>query len=267
LHRAAYAELGLDWEYTAHDVGLGGLDTFMDRLGPEWAGLSLTMPLKPEALARADTASTHARLARAANTLLLGSEGVVAHNTDVEGMVSALDEAAAGSESALLLGAGATARSALVALAARETGPITVLGRRSDAVDELVQLGGELGAEVHGRTTPSTVGQAWAADLVVSTVPAHAADALVPLGAGGGLLFDVLYEPWPTPLAARWAGPVLGGLDLLVHQAVGQVRLMTGRAVEVGTLRDAGERALQERQRQGPARRTTRRSSRGDPHA
>jgi shikimate dehydrogenase len=251
LHRAAYSSLGLEWDYTAHDVELGGLGAFLGGLGPEWAGLSITMPLKPEALAGADSASAHALQARAANTLVFTADGVAAHNTDVEGMVGALDEAGADTGSVMLLGTGATARSALVALAARGTGPVTVVGRRSSAVDALVSLGSDLEVEVRGMEWPAAPSTEWVVDLIVSTVPASVADAMVPPDIAGGLLFDVLYDPWPTPLAARWPGPVLNGLDLLAHQAVGQVRLMTGGSVEAADLRVAGARELQRRRGAG----------------
>jgi shikimate dehydrogenase len=85
--------------------------------------------------------------------------------------------------------------------------------------------------------------------LVIATTPAGTTDALsgsVP--ERPATLFDVLYDPWPTELAARWSaygGAVVSGLDLLVHQAVLQVEQMTGRTpAPVEAMRTAGERAL-----------------------
>ena len=71
LHRAGYAAVGLDWTYDAHRVAAGGLSEFVRGLDASWRGLSLTMPLKREALELASEASPIARLAGAANTLLL----------------------------------------------------------------------------------------------------------------------------------------------------------------------------------------------------
>jgi shikimate dehydrogenase len=92
------------------------------------------------------------------------------------------------------------------------------------------------------------------ADVVVSTVPSGAADQLAETlfqqasehsGGGGrwqGVLLDVVYDPWPTALASAWqagGGAVVDGLAMLVHQAVGQVRLWTGQTPSVEGLRAA----------------------------
>ena len=83
-------------------------------------------------------------------------------------------------------------------------------------------------------------------DVVVSTIPASAQTPELVAGcADVPVVFDVLYDPWPTPLVTAAADrTVVGGLDLLVHQAVLQVELFTGLTVAVDVLREAGERAL-----------------------
>jgi shikimate dehydrogenase len=234
LHRAAYAHLGLDWQYDAIECDVAGLPAFVASLTPQWAGLSLTMPLKAAVLSLADEVDAVSRAAGAANTLVLRAGRRLAANTDVPGMVAALAEhgvhpSTAGSVA--VLGAGATARSAVVSLAAAGWTAADVAARRPEAAGDLVAAGAGVGVAVR------VVAWATAADvlghgLVVSTVPAGAADALAAsVPAEPGALFDVLYHPWPTPLAAAWSaagGRVVGGLDLLVHQAAGQVRLMTG---------------------------------------
>jgi shikimate dehydrogenase len=110
------------------------------------------------------------------------------------------------------------------------------------------QWGERLGVAVRTAAWEDAV-QALDAPLVIATTPAGAADALA--GAvpdAPGALFDVLYDPWPTPLATAWAargGAVVGGLDLLVHQAVLQVEQMTGRSpAPLAAMRAAGEAAL-----------------------
>ncbi|MEU7136394.1 shikimate dehydrogenase [Streptomyces sp. NPDC046261] len=251
LHRAAYAELGLgEWTYDRFEVDEAALPGFLDGLDGSWAGLSLTMPLKRAVIPLLDSVSATARSVEAVNTVVLTEDGRrLGDNTDIPGIAAALRERGVGTvDSAAVLGAGATASSALAALARICTGEVTAYVRSAERAAEMRQWGERLGVTV--RTADwSRAAEALTAPLVVATTPAGATDAL----AGAvpdrpGTLFDVLYEPWPTPLAAAWArhgGTVLGGLDLLVHQAVLQVEQMTGRApAPLAAMRAAGEAAL-----------------------
>lgn len=257
LHRAAYAHLRLAWTYDAYDVTQAALAPFVEGLDPTWRGLSLTMPLKRAALALCDEVSPTVADVGAVNTLLLGPDRRrVGDNTDVPGLVAALRERGVGVPgSAWVLGGGATAGSALVALARLGVREPVVCVRSAARARWLLDLGDRLGMR------PRLVG--WdrvavglAADLVLSTTPTGATRELAAgLVAGaplhpGAVLLDVAYDPWPTPLTKAWAdagGSVATGLDLLVHQAVEQVRLMTGLEVPVAVLRAAGERALSAR--------------------
>lgn len=151
-------------------------------------------------------------------------------------------------ESAAVLGAGATASSALAALAVLCTGPVTTYVRSRARADEMRGWGERLGVDVRIADWAEAAG-AFAAPLVVATTPAGTTDTLAAaVPDAPGTLFDVLYEPWPTALAAAWAdrgGAVVGGLDLLVHQAVLQVEQMTGRSpAPLAAMRAAGEAAL-----------------------
>jgi shikimate dehydrogenase len=257
LHRAAYAELGLeDWSYEAIEIGEDELAGFVTALDDTWAGLSLTMPLKRVGLEFAATASDTARLARGANTLVRLGDGWAAHNTDVDGLVNALAEAGVHTHEAVVLGAGATGESAVLALARSGVTRVTVAARRPDAAAEalhgVLESRAAAGAPLALETVPwAQAGGLLDAPLVVSTVPRGVPDDLASaVPAAPGALFDVLYDPWPTPLAAAWAArgsTVLGGLDLLVHQAVLQVLLMSGRSPQVATLRAAGLDALARR--------------------
>lgn len=251
LHLAAYAELGLDgWRYDRFEVDEDGLARFLDGLGPEWAGLSLTMPLKRAVLPLLDEISPAADAVRAVNTLIFDRDGRrTGDNTDIPGMTAALAERGVRRvDHATVLGAGATASSALAALSRICTGEITVCVRSEARAAEMRRWGERL--RVPLRTADwADAPEALTAPLVVATTPAGATDALVHAVPGAaGTLFDVLYEPWPTPLAAAWAGrggAVVGGLDLLVHQAVLQVEQMTGASpVPVAAMRKAGEAAL-----------------------
>lgn len=256
LHRAAYAELGLgEWTYDRFEVDEAALPAFLAELGPGWAGLSLTMPLKRAVIPLLDDVSATARSVEAVNTVVLTDDGRrLGDNTDIPGIAAALRERGVETVgSAAILGAGATASSALAALARICTGEVTAYVRSAERAAEMREWGERLGVTV--RTADwSRAAEALAAPLVVATTPAGAADALAgAVPERPGTLFDVLYEPWPTPLAAAWArrgGTVLGGLDLLVHQAVLQVELMTGRApAPLAAMRAAGEAALAARTR------------------
>ncbi|MDX3090137.1 MULTISPECIES: shikimate dehydrogenase [Streptomyces] len=251
LHRAAYAELGLTgWSYDRFEVDEAGLPGFLEELGGEWAGLSLTMPLKRAVIPLLDGISETAASVEAVNTVVFTEDGRRhGDNTDIPGMVAALRERGIEQvESAAILGAGATASSALAALARVCTGEILAHVRSEARAAEMREWGARLGVPVTVRDW-ERAGEALGAPLVIATTPAGATDALAgAVPERPGTLFDVLYEPWPTALAARWSaggGAVLGGLDLLVHQAVLQVERMTGvPAAPLEAMRKAGEQAL-----------------------
>ncbi|MDI3408756.1 shikimate dehydrogenase [Streptomyces cavernicola] len=251
LHSAAYRELGLDdWEYGRFEVDEAELPGFLDGLGDEWAGLSLTMPLKRAVIPLLDEISETATSVEAVNTVVFGPDGRrTGDNTDIPGMVAALRERGIEQvESAAILGAGATASSALAALSRICTGEIVAYVRSEARAVEMKQWGERLDVEVRTAAWDEAAA-AFDAPLVIATTPAGTTDELskaVP--ERPGTLFDVLYEPWPTELAARWSmfgGAVVSGLDLLVHQAVLQVEQMTGSSpAPLDAMRQAGERAL-----------------------
>ncbi|HYN95232.1 MAG TPA: shikimate dehydrogenase, partial [Pilimelia sp.] len=118
IHNAGYAAAGLaGWSYTALECAESELADLVAGLGPEWAGLSVTMPCKEVALRVAGTASPVAAAVGAANTLVRRLDGSWhADNTDVPGMVSVLRAAAVPAGAAVtVLGAGGTARAAVAA--------------------------------------------------------------------------------------------------------------------------------------------------------
>ncbi|CAM5571341.1 Shikimate dehydrogenase OS=Streptomyces alboniger OX=132473 GN=CP975_05575 PE=4 SV=1 [Streptomyces alboniger] len=254
LHRAAYGELGLsEWTYDRFETDEAALPEFIGKLGPEWAGLSLTMPLKRAVIPLLDEISVTAASVEAVNTVVLTDDGRrTGDNTDVPGMVAALREHGIEQvDSAAILGAGATASSALAALARICTGEVVAYVRSDARAAEMRQWGDRLDVEV--RTADwADAREALGAPLVIATTPAGATDELAAaIPERPATLFDVLYDPWPTTLAARWSaygGAVVSGLDLLVHQAVLQVEQMTGCAsAPLDAMRRAGEHALAER--------------------
>ncbi|RYC13818.1 shikimate dehydrogenase [Nocardioides zhouii] len=254
LHRAAYVELGLDWTYDAHRVPAGGLTSFLAGLDETWRGLSLTMPLKREALALADRVTDRARLAGAVNTLVLEGDGTrLGDNTDLPGAVAAIRERTSlPLRSAAILGGGATAVSVGLALVDLGVTTIEVLVRDEAGAAETIDLLRSHPAGIDVRTGALDATGDLAVDVVVATIPAAAqTDALVARCAGVPVVFEALYDPWPTPLAASvdesGSRTLVGGLDLLVHQAVVQVELFTGLPAPLDVMREAGRHALDER--------------------
>ena len=237
LHAAAYAALGLPWSYGRRQVTAGTFAREFGELDPTFRGLSITYPLKGLAHAAATIRDSAAELTGAVNTLLIGVDGGPwGFNTDVGGIVRALREQGVdGIDAARIIGAGATATSALVALAELGARHIEVVARRPRAVSPLQELGERLGIDV--RPVPFDAEAHGRAPLTIATLPGDApvstatADAVA---ASGGILLDVVYGTWPTPLADAWerAGHrAINGLGMLLHQALLQVRLFrTGDA-------------------------------------
>ena len=260
LHRAAYAALGLPgWCYEAFDCDEAGLPIFLEQLGPEWVGLSLTMPLKRVALTVADEISPLASAVGAANTLVFGRPGEHrrAENTDVAGILAALREAGVDQVSAaVILGAGGTAQAALAAL--RELGEHapTVLVRDPARTTDLGAAADRLGVQpmISGGLSNVELPEA---DVVISTLPPGAADVLSEQWRAARwvtrpVVLDVVYTPWPTALAASAIGAgcqTISGLAVLLHQAVAQVELMTGRRAPIAQMRAALDAAVQSRSR------------------
>jgi shikimate dehydrogenase len=262
LHRAAYRALGLaGWTYQAIECDEAGLPGLLAGCGPDWAGLSLTMPLKRAVLPLLDHTEPLAAETGAANTVVFRGGRRHGHNTDVPGMIAALAEAhgpaspgpaISAASAVLLLGGGATACSALAAAHELGARSATVAVRNNARTTDLQAAAARLAIDVrlisfgdHSDGSP---------DLLISTVPAAAADLYARRIARRALLprslLDVIYHPWPTPLAtaARHGGAaVAGGFDLLLHQAALQVHLMTGSHPPLEAMRTAGLTALESR--------------------
>jgi len=233
LHRAAYRQLGLDWSYDAVEVKAGSLAMFLSSIGPDWRGLSLTMPLKHEVLPFIDDCDRVAQLTGSVNTVLLrrvaGRATLTGYNTDVAGLVRALAEGGvSGAKHVTLLGAGATAASALMAAAELGAEFVSVLVRDLSKAQPLVELGRSLGVVVDLGTISGSGDND--SDLVISTLPGGTVlPTALPLELRERTtLFDVAYSPWPSAVAREWesaGGTVLNGLGMLLHQALLQVRV------------------------------------------
>lgn len=252
LHGAAYEALGLsNWSYDAHEVRAPALLEFVAGLGPEWLGLSLTMPLKEAAFEVADVVSDLARQVGAINTLVRRPDGGWSgDNTDVYGVTQALREAGcAHVAGAMVLGSGATARSVVAALAMLGCQEVT-FAVRSAARPETVDQARRAGLKVDVVGLGEFADRVGDAPVVVSTLPANALpERMLPEGSQlqGHFLLDVVYAGWPTPLARAFeeaGASAVSGFEMLVHQGAEQVHLMTGLVAPVEAMRAAGLAAM-----------------------
>jgi shikimate dehydrogenase len=244
LHLAAYAKLGADIGYTAIDVTEESLPAFMAsvRAEPGWRGLSVTMPLKKAMVREVDEVRGVAQVLGVINTVVFEAEGEsvrrVGYNTDVAGIVNALRNAGAvEAPAAVVLGGGGTAAAAVAALRELGAPSVAVYVRDTGRAAEARVAASGLGMEITVRPMTEAVAALAGADVVISTLPPRAADGMAAdleaLGATtGGVLLDVAYDPWPSRIAAVWesrGGTVVAGLEMLLYQAVEQVRYFTGR--------------------------------------
>ncbi|MBY6435144.1 shikimate dehydrogenase [Rhodococcus kroppenstedtii] len=238
VHRAAFAALGLTgWTYERIECTADDLAPLLDSFGPEWVGVSVTMPGKFAALAYASERTARADAVGSANTLVRTSDGWRADCTDVDGVTGALGTVGVTDltgASVVVVGAGGTSRPALIAAADRGAASVTVVsrdrGRATGALDCAARCG--LDARWADFEDPGLAGTLAGAAAVISTVPADGAEALVPVAGHVAVLLDAIYDPWPTPFAAavdRAGGTVVGGVQMLLHQAFGQTEQFTGR--------------------------------------
>ncbi|BBY29638.1 shikimate dehydrogenase [Mycolicibacterium sediminis] len=237
LHLAAYRALGLtDWTYDRIECPAHELPGLVHGFGPEWVGVSVTMPGKFAALAVADERTERAELVGSANTLVRTGTGWLADNTDVDGVAGALGTV---SGTAAVIGSGGTAPAAVAAFAELGVTEVVVVSRDRDRATPILSLGHRLGVAVSWVELGTPLREV---DVVVSTIPADVAALHAPSIAGVPLLLDAIYDPWPTPLAAaveEAGGRVTGGLEMLLHQAFAQVERFTGMPAPKEVMRAA----------------------------
>lgn len=250
LHGSAYRALGLTgWSYERVEVDAEGLPALVDGLGTEWVGLSVTMPGKRAALDHARSATARARAVGAANTLLRQDDGGwIADCTDVDGVTGALRHAGGyrpqTGDLGVVLGAGGTAAATVAAFGELGIGTVRLVVREPARAAETVAAAERAGLAVSVLRWADTdfARLVDEAGVVVNTVPPEAVAPHVPDLAKARALLDVIYHPWPTPLAEavlERGGRLGTGLDMLLHQAFGQVEQFTGRPAPRAAMRDA----------------------------
>ena len=231
LHAAAYRVLGLDWTYEAIETDGAGLPGFVESLGEEWRGLSLTMPLKRDILPLLHTADTLVEISGSANTVLLEKSGLRGFNTDIYGITRAFREHQVEQlADAVILGGGATAGNAIIAAAQLGAGHVSVVVRDPSRAQELHAIAERWGLTIDVGTFDS-FHFTGAPSALINTLPNGVAVPLtIPLDVvNQTVLFDVTYDPWPTTLASAWAADrAISGLEMLLYQALIQVRIFVG---------------------------------------
>lgn len=263
IHRAAWAQLGIDgWEYRRLEQDADSLPRFIGGLGGDCAGLSVTMPCKQAVMPLLDAIDPLASAVGAVNTVVPSSGVLAGFNTDVTGIASAIRRACSQANralptSAVVLGARATASSALAALGELGIVTSTVAARRFGGPGSVVAASSRLGVsidQVLWSDRDAVLRAISGADLVISTLPAGVADPLAEhmTVREGQILLDVVYSPRETALRSafeRNGGIVAEGTDMLVFQAAAQVQLMTGRTPKTDVMRGALEAELARRAR------------------
>lgn len=249
LHRVAYAALGITAQYNAYEVGSGELKKFLSNDGKDLNCLSLTMPLKEEAVEIADHVSELARQIASGNTLHKMEDGWHLTSTDVEGFSFALSAHAKSSTGKVaVIGAGATAR-AVIAACNVQCETLTVIGRSESRMESIAKAAPHRAVEFVNWNSHVSLD---AFDLVVNTTPGDSAAKFVEeVSAPQGTFFELIYNPWPTHLFAHWnqsGGSTIDGLELLIHQAISQIEIFSGQTVNrselAALMRTEGLKAL-----------------------
>ena len=243
MHNAAYQELKLDWQYLREDVPPGGLKDFIFANRNNYQGLSVTMPLKEEAIWVADQVTPLAKLLNSANTLLISDSTIVAGNTDVIGIRDSIKQNIKRDfGSCTIIGTGATARSALAAAYALKIKKISVVGRSEENLANFSNLAATLKVQVQTHPFNELV-VTMDSELVINTVPKGVMDdyaMLIPVRPK--VLLEVNYAPWPSALAREWLlrnGRVVSGLEMLLFQGVKQFEIFTKRKAPIKVMRAA----------------------------
>ncbi|MFN2556008.1 MAG: shikimate dehydrogenase [Nitriliruptorales bacterium] len=266
MHNSAFREQGLDLVYLALPTPPEQLHTVVAALGAcEAIGANVTVPHKREVMSACDRLTAEAELVGAVNTLVWSLEGLVGDNTDTLGLEVVLrdDLALPPGTPAAVLGTGGVARACAVALG-RAGAPVTFIGRRLEAAEDIATLAASCGAPAAVALpladTAAVVEAVAGARLVVNATPLGIAGEQLPAPFQslhpGQAAFDLVYRPANTPFlaAARAAGAdAHHGLGMLIAQAAASFRRWTGREAPTGTMSAVALAALQaEEQRRSP---------------
>ena len=253
IHNAAFVALGMDWVYVPLPVAAARLPAALDGLGAlGFAGANVTMPHKTRSAELVPDLSHDARLLRAVNTIVVGTDGLAGHNTDALGFERFLREDTGfdpSGRAALLFGAGGGARACALALSRGGLAKLSVAVREPSR-------GEDLRATLEGSGTAlrvvsiDDVSDVYAG-LIVNATPlgVHGERLPLPSLVPGVVGVDLLYRPSATPFQAEireGGGSVFGGLGLLLHQAAISFELWTGQTPPLSVMSAAAVGELAE---------------------
>ena len=234
LHSTAYEILNVPADFTSNEVtDLEFGDFYFQAKNSGYRGLALTMPLKEIAIGFVDRVDPIAKQISSINTIIFESTGSIGLSTDLMAFKSLLKPYFG--KKIAVLGAGGTARAALGALRGTNT-QVSILTRSMNRHDQLHAAGADLDLEF---LDWHTFAQVQDRDLIISTTPAGATDGLSVISTKADF-FEVIYHPWPTELAKRYQNlgkQVIGGLTLLVEQAIFQIQYFSGVKFDVEQMR------------------------------
>ena len=236
LHTLAYERLGVEADYSRYEVKSGELSDFL-ATNTELNSLSLTMPLKEEALLIADNVSEISSQIQSGNTLIKQNGEWNLTSTDVDGFNEAIKSNQVSiDQTVLVIGSGATARAFVASCNADNRilgGQVHVIHRSPDRQKYMQAAAPDLELVFHKWDSFSLVNEM---SLVVNTTPAGVADAFVEfVDKPRGVFFEALYNPWPTRLFEEWiskGAETIDGIDLLVHQAISQIEIFSKETVD-----------------------------------
>lgn len=240
LHKRAYELLGVPASYGAIElIPESAADFLLSALEEEWTGFSLTMPLKESIFALQDqirlTVDATTKRMRSANTLLVQDGGFLATSTDRTGFIRLFEGVK--KDRVAIIGGGGTARAAVAALDG-EAREIDFLLRSTHRIEALSQIAQSSALAFYGMEH-SLRGY----DLVISTLPSGATDSLAAdLDFTIPTICEVLYNPYPTPLLAKardLGSESFDGMDLLVEQALDQIKIFSGEEFDFASMRAA----------------------------
>ncbi|MFW0179800.1 shikimate dehydrogenase [Rothia sp. CCM 9418] len=245
LHQVAYEHLGYEIDYFRWRTSIEELpERFLPALTENVVGYSVTMPLKNAVVESLHELTDFAKILGVVNTVYWHGEGSsrqsIGHNTDVSGIVNALDYAGVRESTnspRAILGGGGTATSALMALAFLGSIDVDLYVRSVQRASTVLRLAQKLGIRLNVCHFEDFASRHPMYEAVISTLPAGVADQFAPAlkSSLSGVLLDVSYNPWPSTIASYWekaGGVIVSGLDMLMYQAIDQVKLFTGHSLE-----------------------------------
>ncbi|MCL5077195.1 MAG: shikimate dehydrogenase [Actinobacteria bacterium] len=247
LLNRAFTEANVDAVFVALGVSRSGLGKAMDgvrALGI--SGLSVTMPHKEAIIQHLDRVTDRSKRLGSVNCVFWEGGKLVGDSTDgpalVESLQADLKDEIAG-RSVLILGTGGAARAIVLALADAKVKEVVVVGRNSDAVERVLDLGG-------GIARKGVAGDAAHVDIIINATSVGMADTegsgLTPLSSGlikqNHFVCDIIYFPLTTPLlkhSLEAGAKVSNGIGMLTFQAARAFTIWTGKKAPVSGMLEA----------------------------